>query len=144
MWIRVVYFVAYDRLKEYVNGCVKEERFIESVVMIHTSIEIYLSSILQDTVNDDEKQKALSHLRFIDLARFCYVLDQIDRITYSKLLELNKYRNYFAHQDFHKVTVQEFTNKTKEWLDLANYISKIGIKVHEEWQDKHHELKDFL
>ncbi len=69
------YFVAYDRLEEYVRYCIKEERFIEAIVLIHTSIEIYLSSIIADTLDNNEKTKVTQNFKFIDLAKICYILD---------------------------------------------------------------------
>lgn len=135
------YFVAYDTLEEYVRRCVKEERFIEAIVLVHTSIEIYLSSIIDDTLDNSEKIKVIKNYRFIDLAKVCYILDAIDSTTYFKLRNLNKVRNSLAHQDFrNSLTVHELVKKVEEWLDLANCILKIGIKVHD-GQKKHPELE---
>jgi len=142
MSLFVHYFVAYDKLEEYVRHCIKEERFIEAIVLIHTSIEIYLSGIIADTLDNNEKIKVVQNFKFIDLAKICYILDVTDRTAYFKLRSLNKVRNSLAHQDFSSnLTVHELVKKVEEWLDLANYILKIGIKVHDEWQEKHPELK---
>jgi hypothetical protein len=142
MCLFVYYFVAYDRLEEYVRDCIKEERFIEAIVLIHNSIEIYLSSIIADTLDNNEKIKVTQNFKFIDLAKICYILDVIDRTTYFKLQNLNKARNSLAHQDLpSNLTLHELVKKVEEWLDLADYILKIGIKIHDEWQEKHPELK---
>jgi len=70
-------FHSYDGLEEYVRRCVKEERFIEAIVLVHTSIEIYLSSIIADTLDNSEKIKVIKNHRFIDLGRFVTFLTQL-------------------------------------------------------------------
>jgi len=136
------YFIAYNRLEEYVRRCVKEERFVEAIVLVHASIEIYLSSIIADTLDNSEKIKVIKNYRFIDLAKICYILDAVDSTAYFELRNLNRARNSLAHQDFrNNLTAHELVEKVEEWLDLANCIFKIGIKVHDEWQKKHPELK---
>ena len=136
------YFIAYDRLEKYVGNCAEEERFVEAIVLIHTSIEIYLSGIVADTLDNNEKVKVIQNFRFINLAKICYILDAIDGTTYFKLRNLNKVRNSLAHLDFrHDLTVRELVKKIEGWLDLANHILKIVIKVHDEWQERHPELK---
>jgi len=125
------YFVAFEHLDEYVKESLKRKHFIEAVVLIHTTIEIYLSGMLDDALNID-KRKIIRDFRFINLARISFLLDLIDKSTFEGLLEINKIRNSFAHQNINfNMTEKQFEKKCKKWLKLNKKIFDLAVKMHE-------------
>lgn len=135
--ITIDYFLAYEHLNEYVSESVKQKHFIEAVVLIHTTIEMFLSSALEYATTtkskiDHLKRTIVRNYRFINLARICYLLDLVDKSTLTDLLEINRVRNSLAHQNIKwKVTEREIERKCKKWLELSERIFHLSVDLHE-------------
>jgi len=128
------YFVAFDNLDKYVKESLEQQHFVEAIILIHTTIEIYLASLL-DCLLDQDKRKIVRNYRYIQLAKTCYLLDLIDKATYQELREINGVRNSFAHQKIgFDITEEQIGEKCERWLKLSKKILDISVKMHEEKQ----------
>jgi len=120
--------------------CLKRKEWFKGVILSTTFFEAIGKRVLVDALKDKIKQNKLENLRLEQVIMFLFSIGKIEQSTYSKMMEVKKFRNNLVHLD--PFTIPKIQpKKAKKMIETA--IECMSLLI-EEWIESEENLLQFL
>ena len=120
--------------------CIKRKEWFKGVVLSTTFFESIGKRVLVDALKDKIHPNRLENLRLEQVIMFLFSIGKIEQSTYSKMMDVKKFRNNLVHLDPFTIPKIQAEN-AKKMIETATECISLLI---EEWLESEKNLLQFL